>query len=110
MHDRQFAESRGDDSEGAGEGRKNVTGDLAAKRGEEEGLANEGDATTDHHDLRGHDGDDLGDGPAENLAGVVHHLAGDFVPLGSRLSGLFCIVKMKQFRNIQKLFPWISTT
>ena len=89
MYDGELAERGGDEAEGAGEGRENVAGDFAAERGEEERLADEGDAATDHHHLRGDEGDDLRDGPAEHLAGVVHHLAGDFVPFGRGLGDSF---------------------
>src|SRR5262245_3705381 len=86
MDDGELAQAGGDDFVRTGQGRKYITGDFSPQRHEKKLLADQRDPAAYDDDFRGDDRDYLSDRPAEGLAGVVEHLAGDFIAVRSGLS------------------------
>src|SRR5262245_36505177 len=89
MDNREFTQRRRNDAERARKRWEDVAGYFGPERGEEEGLTDEEDAAPYDDHFGSDDGDNLGDRPAEDLAGVVHRLAGDLVAVGRRLGDHF---------------------
>ena len=65
-----------DDRIAVGQRREDVSGHLLTQRREEHRLASQRHAAANHHDLRGHERDHLGNGPAERLQGPGRRSAG----------------------------------
>ena len=110
MHDDAFAQGGRFDGIGVGQRRKDVAGHFAPQRDKEQLFAHQRHATADHHHFRRQQRNDLGNRPAQDLAGVREHGLRDgvtfFRRLGHHASGHLIDIAVAALEQIGHEFPF----